>query len=169
MRVVVLCFSLLAAACAHDATGTPGDPGPPGPAGAKGEAGAPGPAGPAGPAGPMGEAGVVGETEVLAERAGPLPVSTTFKSNGGTLLVTVSGSAYTNVGGSLAFDVGIDTMQLGAVKGFSNDIQSHKTLPTRTFVVTGLPGGTHTIGFTAEMNTLSDSNDVYNATVLELR
>ncbi|MBX3192100.1 MAG: hypothetical protein KF819_34235 [Labilithrix sp.] len=141
----------------------------PGRTGAAGEAGLPGPAGPPGQEGPKGDPGVINVSEPIGNRAGGLPVSGTFMSTGGRLVITVSGSGYRAVGGTLGISVLIDGAAVGAVNAFTNEASSHKALPVRSLVVTGIAAGNHTIAIAAQADTLTDLNDYFNATVLEVR
>jgi hypothetical protein len=134
--------------------------------GENGEAGA---AGEAGPPGPKGDPGVVGVTEAIGNHPGGAIISGPFTSTGGKLMITLSGSGYrTGTAGTLGFDVSIDTMNVGAFNGFTNELASHKVLPVRTLVVSGVAAGNHTITIAPQANTITDINDYFNATVLEL-
>ena len=98
---------------------------------------------------------------------GALPVQHTFSSSGGTLLVMVSGSGWANVVGGIAATVSLDGTELGTLTTFTNETGSHKAFPSQSFVV-ARPAGAHTLRFEAVGNTLTDANDVFQATVLEL-
>ncbi len=160
---------LVTAACANGSSSAAPEEPLPGRDGVTGDAGAPGPAGEAGPPGPKGDTGFVDVTEAFGNKPGPLPASGTFTSTGGKLVVTVSGTAYRTTTGTIGYDVAIDTNPIGSVNAFTNEPNSHKALPVRTFVVTGIAAGSHTIDFAAQANTVSDGNDYFNATVLEVR
>ena len=159
-------------ACAEgepsSSTSLPGTPGAPG---SPGEAGAPGPVGEKGEKGDPGGPGVVAATEPFANQNGPLPVTGMFTSMGGRLLVTISGSCFrTAVGsGTLGLDVAIDGTKVGSINGFTNEPQSHRTLPTRTFVLQTVPAGNHNISLAVQPDTVTDTNDYFNVTVVELR
>jgi hypothetical protein len=101
---------------------------------------------------------------------GPLPISSTFTSSGGTLVITVSGTAYAPADGSyIGFDIYLDGTALGYSAMYANIGNVHMTLPTR--VVTAKPAaGTHTLQITADSYytlTTTDYNDFYWATVVE--
>jgi hypothetical protein len=164
------------AGCAEGdpSTSTTQQPGPTGAAGQPGNPGEPGPPGPPGAKGDPGDAGVPGVvavTEPFANQKGPLPVSGLFTSAGGRLIITVSGSAFrTAIGsGTLGFDVAIDGIKIGSINGFTNEPQSHRTLPTRTFVVQTVGAGNHTISLAVQLDTVTDANDYFNITVVELQ
>jgi len=109
-------------------------------------------------------------TTLMSSRQGPLPLSTTFTSAGGTLLLFSSGSGFRNgVGGVLGMMVSIDNLVMATVNGFTNEIGSHKTFPTSFVVVTSIGAGTHTLTINArDVATLTDGNDFFNVMVLEL-
>jgi hypothetical protein len=162
------------------AAGSAGPAGPAGPAGTAGAAGAQGSQGPQGDAGAQGEAGAKGEagvnsvttvTTLFNNTAGPLPLTSgNFASAGGKLLVTVSGSAWKTTGGTIGIDVTLDGNAIGSVNAFTNEGNSHKTLPTATFVVDGVAAGAaHTVTLTGQALTNSDTNDYYNVIVEELK
>jgi hypothetical protein len=162
-------FVILLAACAQGGTGAPPEQTnePPARNGANGEAGA---NGEQGPPGPKGDPGVIGVVEAIGNKAGPLPVSGTFSSTGGKLVVTVSATGYRGAAaGTIGVAVSIDGKSIGTMNGFTNEPASHKTLPTRTFVVQGIAAGAHTLSVAADANTLTDINDYFDATILELR
>jgi len=111
-------------------------------------------------------------TEVLGNKQGPVPLSGTFTSKGGRLTVTLSGSGYRAAGGTsgtLGLALTIDAVAVGTVNGFTNEPLSHKALPVRTFVVDSIAAGQHTLAVTAQIDTITDANDYFNATVMELR
>lgn len=140
--------------------------------GTTGEAGAPGAIG---PKGDKGEPGIMAATEIFGNKPGALPMSGDLTTSGGRLLITVSGSAYrAATAGTLGVDVSIDGIGVGAINGFTNEAASHKTLPSRSFIVQqgvgiGVGGGVHTLTLSAQPDTVTDANDYFNVTVLELR
>ncbi len=191
--VAVLAMSSVAVVgCASDgkdgamgpagAAGTAGPAGPAGPAGQAGAAGATGAAGPggdAGPAGPKGDAGTPAFTEATeifsnTPATGGLPLtSAAFTTTGGKLVLTVSGSGWranADGPGTLGFDVSIDGNPVGSINGFTNYVDDHRTLPTRTFVVSGIAAGNaHTLTIAAQAKTTTDLNDYFNATLVEYK
>jgi hypothetical protein len=120
-------------------------------------------------------------TQVLDNVPGPLPLgggdsganSGSFMSNGGQLVVVASGSAWTNKAGGdhLSLIVELDGVKLGALEVYTNESVSHKAMPTRAYVGTALPAGSHTISLVPDTTTtsiLSDSNDLFSVSVIEL-
>jgi hypothetical protein len=105
----------------------------------------------------------------MANVAGPLPKSAAFQSSGGSLLLMVSGSAYRpqNMPGPMAVTVQLDAQNLGELRAFTNEAFSHRPFVERSFVVATAGSGTHTINLLAGADTLTDSNDFFNVTVIE--
>ena len=107
-------------------------------------------------------------TQVFERRSGPLPISQSFLSSGGTLIVFFSGTAFRGSGGLFSITVTVDTVS-NWVDLYTNEGNSHKTFPSTFFVIRGIAAGSHTLTIAAFANgTLSDANDRYQATVLEL-
>jgi hypothetical protein len=163
--------------------GPAGPPGPAGPAGPQGPEGArgsvgsqgnPGATGPQGPAGPQGAPGTPGTlvtaSQLFNSTRGPLPIAANYTSRGGTLIIQVSGSAWTNTRwATIGVTVQVDGTSYGSSMIAANEIQSHKAFVPNTVVVSGLPAGAHTIALVAlNADTIADSNDYFVATVTEL-
>lgn len=134
-----------------------------------------GPAGAAGAQGPKGDKGDKGDSvaasvkEVFGNRTGALPITGALTTNGGHLIITVSGSAYRNTtAGTIGFDITIDGTPVGVINGFTNEPGSHKTLPARTLVIQDLIAGNHEVKITAQTDTMTDFNDYFHLTALEL-
>jgi hypothetical protein len=89
-----------------------------------------------------------------------------FTSSGGPLLVIVSGTAYRGAGNTMDIAVQLDGTSLGDLVGYTNEVGSHKALPTRVFSVTP-SAGSHTIALIAVSATATDSNDYFSITVVE--
>lgn len=103
--------------------------------------------------------------------AGPLPRTATFQtSGGGPVVLMVSGTAFKSPGmtGIMSVTVQLDGVTLGELRFYANEAFSHKTFPTRTFVVPAPPAGAHTVTLLVGAATATDVNDSYNVTVLEL-
>jgi hypothetical protein len=119
---------------------------------------------------------------------GPLPVERTFASDGGTLIVLASGSAFRSSGvadgpGRIAMNVRVDGSTRGRADGFADERGPHETLVDEYAVVEGLPAGTHTVRLEAVIDdddcetsdettsticTTTNSNDFFAVTVVEL-
>jgi hypothetical protein len=107
---------------------------------------------------------------VMSNVNGPLPKSATFSSNGGPLLLIVSGSGFFGAGNTLNFTVQLDAALLGEVRVFTNETGSHKALVTREFRADAIAGD-HTVTLlpgTGTAETTFDGNDYFNVTVVEL-
>ena len=131
------------------------------------------------------EPGDLAADEVV-DGLGPLPRETTFTSNGGTLVITASGSGFRGTGTSLKEGmIGMRVLINGSLATFAdvytNERNSHKAF-FGTSVLHNVPAGTHTISlgevYVSSCNTGSetqgsyctdtDSNDVFQVTVLEI-
>ena len=119
---------------------------------------------------------------------GPLPVERTFASDGGTLVVLASGSAFRSSGvadgpGRIGMHVRINGTNLGRADGFADERGLHETLVDEHVVVEGLPAGTHTLRLEAIVDdedcetgdettsttcTTTNSSDFFRVTVVEL-
>jgi hypothetical protein len=143
-------------------SGPPGPPGPTGPAGPAGAAGTPGARGPRGP-------GIARVSLPMVNVPGVLPKSATFQSAGGQLLITISATAFKPIGmtGLMTVAVQLDGASLGELKMYANEAFSHKALPPRSFLA-NVAAGMHTLTLSTGAATVTDVNDVFNATVLEL-
>jgi hypothetical protein len=111
-------------------------------------------------------------TQVMSFKTGPFPiVSNAFTTNGGTLLIFASGSAYLPGVGQFGAYVYVDYQSTAYFAGymfrFTNEAGSHKTLIPSSWPVK-VPAGTHTITIIPWSNTTSDGNDYFFVTVLEL-
>jgi hypothetical protein len=106
---------------------------------------------------------------LVINQAGPLNISRSFSTGGGRLVIFASGSAFRTNAGTIGMYVYLDGTQVGVVKGYTNESQSHKSLVSFPIVVAGIGAGSHTI----ELRPLAtdvymDGNDYFNVTVLEL-
>jgi hypothetical protein len=119
---------------------------------------------------------------------GPLPIERTFTSDGGTLVVLASGSAYRSSSvadgpGRIAMNVRVDGALKGRADGFADERGPHETLVDEYVVVEGVSAGTHTIRLEAYIDddrcetsnettsticTATNSNDFFVVTVVEL-
>lgn len=106
-------------------------------------------------------------TQVI-DAVGPYPItSSAFQSNGGTLVLTVSASAFRGAAGTMTVYVDVDGVEKGQLHAFTNETSSHKSLVAKTLVVPAAAGA-HTIGLRLDSTSNSDKNDYANVTVLEL-
>lgn len=128
-----------------------------------------------------------------AERVfdGPWPASDpTFTSNGGTVVIFASGSAFRSpdadsgtgkIGVDVHVDPATDNIHAARIETFTNEPASHKALVSEFAVVDGLAAGTHTIRLTlindsacgigdgdGNYCTLTDPNDVFHIMVMEI-
>jgi len=109
---------------------------------------------------------------LMQSRPGALPLATTFTSSGGTLLLFASGSGWraANAGAAIiGMLVRIDNVIVATVRGFTNEVLSHKTFPTAFSVITTIGAGSHTLDIIPlDAGTITDFNDFFNIAILEL-
>jgi hypothetical protein len=108
-----------------------------------------------------------GATVVFDNMAGPLPKSVAFSSNGGPLLLVLAGTGYLGVAGHIGVTAQLDAKSVGTLSAFTNEANSHKTFPTRVLKVAAA-AGTHTLILLPDPTTLTDTNDPFSVTVVEL-
>ena len=127
------------------------------------------------------EPDVVGQTESEAqqERAfgakevidsnGELPLTGTYNSKSGMLIISTAGSGWSGTKDQLiGMEVLVDGRQVGTAEVWANEKWSHKTFVS-VLVVNNVPRGPVEIGLD-ELNaqTITDENDYYKVTVVEL-
>lgn len=129
-------------------------------------------------------------TQVIRDE-GPLPLSGTFTSHGGTLVVIATGSGYrSSTNAQFQGNIGMwvyFTDSSGSGPGHrmgvhTNEQNSHKTFVSEPWVINDLPAGTYTVtleaadevscksGFETDESycTTTDQNDPFYVTVVEL-
>ena len=110
-------------------------------------------------------------TQLFSQTPGPLPLTTTYTTQGGALMFYASGSAWCYAGGqTIGMNVVIDGNVVGTAKVFTNEGWSHKSLVANGIVVKGIPAGTHTIQLTQLPLSIerTDYNDYFDLTVIEV-
>jgi hypothetical protein len=107
-------------------------------------------------------------TQVINQRQGALPISATFPSGGGTLVVIFSGSGFAGSATVIGMNLQIDGVTVSNTRSFTNEPSSHKTFTTNIHVQSNIAAGTHSIGLAPLAGTVTDGNDFFNVTVLEL-
>ena len=105
--------------------------------------------------------------QVMDHGPGPLPLSNTFVSSGGPIIVFVEGSSYASTSGILETSVKLDSMVIGSAKVVTAEASSHKTL-VPTVLLAQPAAGMHTLALTAATGTNTDFNDSFNVSVIEL-
>jgi hypothetical protein len=107
-------------------------------------------------------------THVMNQRQGPLPVSANFASGGGTLVIIFSGSGFAATGTNIGLVLQIDGSSVATTRSFTNEPSSHKAFTTNILVQANVAAGNHSITLSPLSGTISDGNDWFNVTVLEL-
>lgn len=109
---------------------------------------------------------------VMQEVAGPLSKEgKPFTSQGGSLIVLASGSAYAYEGRKNLW-IGIHVLFNGTPLAksllWANEGNSHKALPSIFAFIPRPPAAQHTISLVPHSGTETDQNDQFNVTVIEL-
>lgn len=106
---------------------------------------------------------------VFDQQSGPLPLNGQFTSNGGTLLLFASGSGFLNAGGGqIGMEVVIDNAVKAKARGFTNEASSRKAFTTSAVVVILIGAGQHNLSVRTMPATVTDGNDFFTVTILEL-
>jgi hypothetical protein len=96
----------------------------------------------------------------------PNPVSASYTSTGGTLLVQFAGSAWsTNGSEMISVSLLMDKAQIATASVFANSAQTHMALVPVAVLLNGVNAGPHT--FTVSSNNEIDVNDLFTITVFE--
>jgi hypothetical protein len=112
-----------------------------------------------------------GAREVIAtDGSEGFPITGTYKSKGGTLLISASGSGYSVTGGKIGMTVSVDGAKKGTVWTYTNEANSHKAFVSATLVARNQPTGQLKIELDnkAYPQTTIDENDHFRVTVLEI-
>jgi hypothetical protein len=100
---------------------------------------------------------------------GGLPINGPFTSGGGSLLLFVSGSGFSNVAAqAIGLQILIDGIFHGIAQVFTNEAASHRSFVANATLVKSIPPGAHTLTLAAMPNTTTDFNDFFSVTILEL-
>ncbi len=109
-------------------------------------------------------------TQLLNSTPGPLPLgSAAFTTGGGTLLIFASGSGSAAAVQAIGMNIQVDGVNRGQARLFTDlVVNSHKSFVANPLVVTGVAAGSHNISLVPLAGTVTDANDVFYVTVLEL-
>ena len=110
-------------------------------------------------------------TQVFNNSPGGFPLSSTFDSSGGTLLIFAGGSGYATDANNvnISFNIEIDDKAVGVVQRHTKGGGDHVAFPAGNFVVEDIAEGSHTIKITSgSMETRSDNEDRFYLTIMEL-
>ena len=112
-----------------------------------------------------------GAKEVIATNGSKgFPLTGTYKSKGGTLLISASGSGYSAGPGKIGMTVSVDGAKKGTVWTYTNEPQSHKAFVSATLVARNQPTGQLKIELDNQgyPQTTIDESDHFRVTVLEI-
>jgi hypothetical protein len=104
----------------------------------------------------------------LINAPGPLPLSNSFTSHGGTLVINTSGSGTINSVTAMGMIVSLDGASIETNKIWCNVTSAHMAFVPKTILRTGVAAGTHILTLSSWSNTISDPNDNFNVTIQEL-
>lgn len=94
--------------------------------------------------------------------------ASSFASNGGTLLVRVGVSCWTQqLGEALYVGVQIDGTSLGFAQIWPNFTTTHMAMVPNDLVISNVPAGNHTLNLMAEANVITDQNDRVSVLIME--
>ena len=112
-----------------------------------------------------------GAKEVIATNGSKgFPITGTYRSKGGTLLISASGSGYSFSTGKIGMTVSVDGAKKGTVWTYNDRPQSHRAFVSATFVARNQPTGKLKIKLDNQgyPQTILDENDHVRVTVLEI-
>ena len=103
--------------------------------------------------------------QVMNMWAGPLPRSTTFSTNGGTILLIISGSGFATACCHIGMNILVDGSSRGVARVYTNELSSHKSYVSNSIVIS-LGAGSHTITLNPWLG-VTDGNDFFDVTIIE--
>jgi hypothetical protein len=108
-------------------------------------------------------------TTVFTNAIGGLPLSTTFNSNGGTLVIAASGSGYaTSANNTIGMEILVDGSTIGNCSVYMNVSSQHAAFVPTQIVLRNVTAGTHTLTLVNRFATATDIFDLFNVLVTEL-
>ena len=100
-------------------------------------------------------------TQLFSAYPGGLTLtSSSFTTNGGTLLIFASGAGYSTGGGQIGMAINVDGVTKGYAKGYT-EANIHKPFSANALTVTGIAAGSHTVSLSSWNSTNTDSNDFF--------
>ena len=98
------------------------------------------------------------------------PITGTYTSKGGTLILYVSGSGFSGAANKIGMTVLVEGAKKGTVWSYTNEASSHKAFVPAALVVRNQPAGQLQIELdnAGYPNTNIDQNDNFKVTVLEI-
>jgi hypothetical protein len=101
---------------------------------------------------------------------GGFPITGTYTSKGGTLILYVSGSGFSGGANKIGMTVLVEGAKKGTAWTYTNEASSHKAFVPAALVVKNQPAGQLEIELndTGYANTNIDQNDNFRVTVLEI-
>lgn len=108
-------------------------------------------------------------TQAMTNAQGPMPLrGNSFRSEGGTLILSASGSGFSNNGGAIiGMNVLVDGAVVGTCKAYANQQRIHLPFIPIAVELRELKHGNHVIEVQPLGGTLTDPNDFFNVTISE--
>jgi hypothetical protein len=110
-------------------------------------------------------------TSMVINSTGPLPITSgSFTTGGGTLMLTYSGSGYLAALPQklIGMTVKIDGVFVDNTGIFANQAGMHLAFVSKSWILTGIAAGIHTIELSGLNGVTTDFNDIFNVSVTEL-
>ena len=105
----------------------------------------------------------------VVNSAGPLTLTKSFTTSGGTLVIAASGTGYsTTAGVTIGMDIKLDGTTIDSCLIYTNPSATHMAFLPKTIVKTGVAAGSHTLALVAHGSTSTDATDNFCVTVQEL-
>jgi hypothetical protein len=105
----------------------------------------------------------------IINTVGPLGLTNSFTSGGGTLVISASGSGYSStIGFVMGMQILLDGVVIDSCNILNNVAFNHVAFVPKTIVKSGVAAGTHSLALTPSSFAATDSNDFFNVTVVEL-
>ena len=109
-------------------------------------------------------------TNLMSNRSGPLPLSGTFTTRGGALLILVSGSGTRRADvlpGIIGMDIRLSDKEIGKCQVFVDEQGKRGTFVPVFITVSGMSPGEHALLLHPFSRTETDDNDFFNVTIIE--
>jgi hypothetical protein len=110
------------------------------------------------------------EPVITATGSQGFPITGTYTSKGGTLILFASGSGFSAAANKIGMTVSVEGAKKGTAWTYTNEPQSHKAFVPAALVVRNQPAGQLQIELddTGYPNTKIDLNDNFRVTVMEI-
>lgn len=111
----------------------------------------------------------LGARQLLGAAPGPLPRQATLETQGGNLVLLITGSGHGQPEALLGMEVLLDGRVVGLVRSYSNEGRSHKAFVPAAISLSGVPPGKHTVELRNWGGTVTDQNDFFSVVAFGAR